>query len=123
MRNGSDKNKSRDRLGTMDRTREKDGHEAARSAWDLAASHSWADEAAADHAPRSKKGSTPVRCGLQPRSSLHSFCPPLISLVWWVLPLSSGRGLGVWWQPNTPEPAAVMRDRAINGGGAMLTVF
>ena len=60
---------------------------------------------------------------LQPRSSLHSIFPPLTSLVCWVLPLSSGRGLGAWRRPNTPHTRPVMRDRAINGGGALLTVF
>ena len=51
--------------------------------------------------------------GLQPRPSLHSIFPPFASLVCRVPPLSSGRGLGVWWRPNTPHARPVMRDRAI----------
>ena len=52
-------------------------------------------------------------CRLQPRSSLHSIFPPFAALVCCVPPLSSGRGLGVWWRPNTPHARPVMRDRAI----------
>ena len=59
-RNGSDRNKSKTWLGTMGKTREKDGHEAARSVWDLARNNGRADEAAADRARRSESG-TPTR--------------------------------------------------------------
>ena len=47
-RNGSDRNKNKTWLGTMGKTREKGGHEAARSVWDLARDNSRADEAAED---------------------------------------------------------------------------
>ena len=54
-----------------------------------------------------------ARTGLQPRSPLHSIFPPFAALVCCVPLLSSGRGLGVWWRPNTPHARPVMRHRAI----------
>ena len=59
-RNGSDRNKSKEWLGTMGKTREKGGHEADRSVWGLAMNNSRADEAAADRV-RSSENDTPTR--------------------------------------------------------------
>ena len=62
-RNGSDRNKSKAWLGTMGKTREKCGHEAARSVWGLAVSNSRADEAAADRVLCSESGMRTRRDG------------------------------------------------------------
>ena len=62
-RNGSDRNKNKTWLGTMGKTREKGGHEAARSVRDLARDNSRADEAAEDRARCSENDTRTRRDG------------------------------------------------------------
>ena len=71
LRNGSDRNKSKEWLGTMGRTREKAGREAASSSGGRAAGRRRANEAAADRAARTARdGSTTRWVGTAVCSSL-----------------------------------------------------